>query len=192
LIVGGYSDVDNPNSLSSAEIYNSRTATFSYTGSMSFARSNHTATLLANGKVLIAGGTSFYNSPAFTMATVELYDPATRMFTATGSMTTPRENHTATLLPDGTVLIAGGNNSTSGALDSAELYNPATGAFTSVGSMTTPRDQHIATLLTSGEVLMAGGGFPPLDSASFMTRPCRHSPQLGRWSRRVILIPRRY
>lgn len=165
LITGGFSSESTFESLASAEIYNSKTATFSDTGSMSLARSSHTATLLANGKVLIAGGTSFYDQPPFVTATAEIYDPATGTFTATGSMATPRENHTAILLPDGTVLIAGGDNST-GALDSAELYNPATGAFTSVGSMTTARDQHTATLLTTGQVLIAGGNMSfPLASA---------------------------
>jgi galactose oxidase-like protein len=165
LIAGGFSSESTYASLASAEIYNSKTATFSYTGSMTAARSNHTATLLANGEVLIAGGSSIANSPPFVTATTEIYDPATGVFTATGSMTTPREYHTATLLPDGTVLIAGGDDNTGAALDSAELYNPATGAFTSVGSMTTARDQPTATLLTSGKVLIAGGSFPPLNSA---------------------------
>jgi hypothetical protein len=169
LITGGFSSESTFQSLASAEVYNSKTATFSDTGSMSFARSSHTATLLANGKVLIAGGTSVYNQLLFVMATAEIYDPATGTFTATGSMATPRENHTATLLADGKVLVTGGDNSTSGAFGSAELYDPATGTFSSGGSMTTPRDLHTATLLTNGQVLIAGGGisygYPPLNTA---------------------------
>ena len=165
MITGGFSSESTFESLASAEIYNSKTATFSDTGSMSRARSSHTATLLANGKVLIAGGTSVYNQPPFVTATAEIYDPATGTFTATGSMATPRENHTATLLQDGTVLIAGGDNEHF-SLDSAELYNPATGAFTSIGPMTTTRNQHTATLLTTGQVLIAGSSVPfPLASA---------------------------
>jgi hypothetical protein len=82
-------------------------------------RRNQTATLLSDGRVLVPGGE--YDTTGYSTS-AELYDPATRTWTATGSMTTPRSNYTATLLPDGMVLVAGGN--TTGAADSAELYDP--------------------------------------------------------------------
>jgi hypothetical protein len=125
--------------------------TFVTTGSMSTARTIHTATLLNNGQVLIAGG----NNSVGNLASAELYNPVTGTFTPTGSMTTARNYQTATLLNNGMVLIAGGQGGST--LASAELYDPATGTFTSTGSMTTARILNTATLLNNGMVLVAGG-----------------------------------
>ena len=131
--------------------------TFASTGSMSQARSGGTATLLGNGKVLVAGGFGpisggYYSS----LDSAELYDPGSGAFTATGSMTTHRDGDTATLLPSGKVLVAGGEWMPFPTA-SAELYDPATGTFTATGSMSVTRVQATATLLPSGKVLIAGG-----------------------------------
>ncbi|MGA2514420.1 MAG: kelch repeat-containing protein, partial [Candidatus Limnocylindrales bacterium] len=151
LISGGYNDLQN---LASAELYDPKTGTFSPTGSMGTVRIYHTATLLSDGRVLIAGGApNCCVSQGPDLASAELYDPATGTFSPTGSMTTGRAGHTATLLSDGRVLVAGAEDSG----NHADLYDPRTGRFTPTGSM--PADQYglTATLLSDGRVLLAGG-----------------------------------
>jgi Galactose oxidase, central domain len=131
---------------------------FTATGPTTVTRSGHTATLLTNGKVLIAGGWTAEGpgSTGSAISSAELYDPSTGKFSRTGGMTANRQGHTATLLADGRVLIAGGANFAP--LTSAELYEPATGTFTETGAMLQPRSEHVAALLPNGKVLVAGGG----------------------------------
>ena len=134
-------------------------ATFGLTGSMTTPRSNPTVTLLQNGQVLVAGGCSLDSAigPCDPLASAELYDPNTGVFTVTGSMHVARNVPTATLLPNGQVLIAGGQ-STSAPLASAELYDPTAKTFSLLtNSMTTPRSNQTATLLPDDQVLIAGG-----------------------------------
>jgi len=126
---------------------------FTATGSMEFARRRHTATRLANGRVLIAGGANGTG----TLATAELFNPATGTFTRIGNMRSARVGHKATLLANGKVLVTGGTNAT-GTLATAELFDPATGTFTRTGNMGTARVGHTTTLLGNGKVLVAGGG----------------------------------
>jgi hypothetical protein len=126
--------------------------TFSATGSMTTPRFEHTATLLTNGKVLIAGGSR--STAGFEpVATAEIYDPSSGTFTATGNMTIARAGHAATLLPDGRVLVTGSVN----LAGSAEIYDPSTGLFTAAGVVTRVSETDLgpATLLNNGKVLIA-------------------------------------
>src|SRR5262245_15351670 len=135
--------------------------TFVQTSSMTSARSSHTATLLSNGQVLIAGGMDSPAAPpggrGSVLANAEVYDPSAGTFRAAGAMTTPRRLHTATLLPDDRVLIVGGYGEGGTALASAELFDPASGTYSPTGSLTTARGGHSAILLSTGAVLVIGG-----------------------------------
>ena len=153
LITGG---IDSSyNYLATAQLYIPASQTFMPLGNMTTARASHTATLLPNGQVLLTGGTICSQGNCTYLSSAEIYDPGTQRFLPTGSMTTPRTVHTATLLANGTVLIAGGSNSD--VLSSAEIYDPANGSFTPTGSMAAQRVLHTATLLNSGQVLITGG-----------------------------------
>jgi len=168
LVVGGFTTSSNnfpdgnPSSIvSTAEIYDPTSGTWSATSSLSAPRADQTATLLNNGQVLIAGGESNLGT---VLNTAELYNPVTGTWSATGNMTSARKFYMATLLASGPnageVLVAGGENST-GVLNTAELYNPVVGTWSATGNMTSAREFHTATLLASGpnagDVLVVGG-----------------------------------
>lgn len=211
LMVGGFSfdataclnDGTSP-VLKSAELYDPSSGSFASTSNMTEERGGHTATLLANGKVLVVGGgNSGGGRPPFFgdgSATAELYDPATRVFTSTGSMATGRVGHTATLLASGEVLIAGGlTTASSDPVATAEVYNPASGVFSpTTGSMTAARAGHTATILQDGRVLITGG-FSDQTLAGVATAeiydPATHSfavtgsMALARWSHTATLLP---
>ena len=146
---------------------------WNFTGGLNEARDNHTATLLPDGKVLVAGGLNGQG----VVGSAEIYDPVAGTWAITGSLHTPRRNHTATLLANGMVLVAGGFNSVP--LASAELYDPSTGLWSITGDMVRPRYIASAVLLPDGRVLVASGfseeGEPPLKSEIY-------DPISGQWS----------
>ncbi len=157
------------------------------TGSMSTARGYSTATLLSDGKVLVTGG---YNYPYYSynyLATAEVYDPAAGTWSATGSMSTARYQHTATLLANGKVLVAGGYSSSSN-LATAQLYDPATGTWSATGSMASARYRHTATLLPNGKVLVVGG----YGSSGYLATAELYDPSTGTWSAAGSMSTGRY
>ena len=133
---------------------------------MTIGRARHTATLLPDGRVLVVGGLSvtLRDGGIFPNQSVgaEIYDPAIDRWSRTGHMSLERLEHTATLLQDGRVLVAGGLDTAS---RSAEIYDPKQDRWFNVGSMTTGRQGHTATLLRNGEVLLIGGQGPQTDPA---------------------------
>src|SRR5439155_1083249 len=128
--------------------------TWAPTADLNQPRAEHTATLLANGTVLVAGGRDAAGQP---LASAEIYDPATGVYTLLASaLPAPVWGHPANRLSAGTVLIAGGSNA-SGALDSAELYDPTAGTVSPAGPLSVPRTLASAALLLDGTALVAGG-----------------------------------
>jgi hypothetical protein len=120
---------------------------------MESARESHTATLLSNGIVLLIGG----DDGAVSLATAELFNPASHTFAPTDDMASARVKHTATLLTNGTVVVIGGRDARANALATAELFDPTSMSFAPTGKMSTPRESHTATLLSNGRILITGG-----------------------------------
>lgn len=156
LLAGGADHDGRDGAIASAEIFHADTLRFQPTGSLHRPRSSHTATLLDDGRVLIAGGGS-----EELIAAAEIYDPRTGTFTETGSLIKPRHKHAAGLLPDGRVLIIGGSDDRDwhGTMNSAEIYDPRTGRFSPASAMNDSRFKlpDEAAQLASGQLLIAGG-----------------------------------
>jgi len=189
LIAGGQGTTGQAEVLASAEIYDPATGMFTATSSMTAARYQHTATLLADGRVLLSGeapqiydpitrvfrrsgASSFGLGATATLlldgrvlavrgSSSELYDPVADSVTPGPTPVGGRRNHTAIALPDSRVLITGGYSSTGAALRSAEVYDPATNRFSAVGSMVSTRIGHVLVLV-NGVVLVVGGPSNPM------------------------------
>lgn len=184
LIAGGVSsDSLHLIDLDDAELYDPVSGAFSPTGSFAIGKvSGFSSTLLANGRVLFAGLNGSGGG------TAELYDPVSGTFSATGKLVTIRRGHTATLLPDGKVLLTGGTDANTNYLASAELYDPTTGTFNATGSLSDARADHTATLLPNGKVLVVGGNFV----STLLTSAELYDPATGCFTHAGNLITGRF
>jgi len=170
----------------SAELYDPSTGKWTLAAPMNVWRTGHQATLLKNGMVLVTGGDRRYG-PGNITPTAELYDPATNSWTLTGDMANVRTRHTATLMDDGRVLVAGGYNFPGAPgfayVRDAEIYDASTGAFTSAGAMNDARSYHTATLLNDGSVLVTGGFNNQDDPRGVTLRSAEiFDPATGAWT----------
>lgn len=192
LIAGGF--VGDELAAHSAEMFTS-SATASDAGRftplprMRMLRHSHTATLLANGKVLIVGGYGRQNNVT---AAAELFDPATNTFSDAGAMNAARAGHVAVLLRDGRVLIAGGVGPNWTFLSSAEIYDPASGRFTRTGDMTVARESHAAVRLQDGRVLVVGGHRDRRERITLYTSAEAYDPATGTFTRAGDMRTRRH
>ncbi|MEZ4444479.1 MAG: kelch repeat-containing protein [Polyangiaceae bacterium] len=143
------------------------------TGEMSVPRQLHTATTLANGRVLVAGGTS---EPAI-YDSAELYDPGTETWSTTGSLSGPRRWHTATALGDGRVVVVGGHGYGGTSYGVPEIYDPTAGTWSPMGSVVVERNGHSTSLLQDGRLLVAGGikNTPPSFDTAVLFDPMTES-----------------
>ncbi len=181
LVVGGNSGIGSPYLLNfdTTELYDPATGKWTAAARLDNPLSGHTATLLANGKLLVAGGVQGHGPIDAATNAAQLYDPATGKWTPTGNLNVARWAHTAVLLQDGRVLVVGGFDSD--VLASGELYDPTTGTWSLTGSLNLRRYAHTMTLLQDGKVLVAGGTYDDfLDAATASTE--LFDPVRGVWS----------
>jgi len=164
-------------SLRSAETFSMQTESFTATRDMAVDRSEHTMTLLPDGRVLVVGGVRHHLGPTEIHARAEIFDPTTNTWSNTTSMLHARYNHSATLLADGRVLVAGGNGVLHYAM-AAEIFDPATETWTPAGTLLHPRGGHDAVLMADGRVLISGSG-----TSSTAGRDAEiFNPATGSWS----------
>jgi hypothetical protein len=162
LVAGGVPLESGGPALDLAERYDPAQDRFAPVGAMTARRTRHAATRLLDGRVLLCGGNATWTgeeaTPQDTVASVEIFDPASGAFTGAGSLLGPRRDHQASLLADGTVLVTGGNPGSGPQLATAEIYDPVSGTSRPVAPpMAAARQDHLALPLASGKVLLAGG-----------------------------------
>jgi hypothetical protein len=175
LVAGGTTGLDL---LKSAELFDPLTGQYKYTaGSLSEPRDFHTATLLTNGRVLIAGGSSTNSVSTGPISSTDIYYPDTQLFIPTTPLAAVRSHHTATLMPDGKVIVVGGVGAGNVVTGTAESFDPEHLSWTSLAT-TSPRSLHSATLLKDGRLMIAGG----TDGASLLSSVFAYNPGTGLWA----------
>ena len=191
LVVGGDYSLPALVIQGTAELYDPATGAWIQTGRLNTPRIGFSATLLRDGKVLIAGGVG----NAFReLRSAEIYDPETGTWSATNSLDEARDSHTATLLQDGKVLVAKGTNGDldSGMLSSAELYDPFSGEWSNVGGPGWGSIYHTETLMTDGSVLVTGGDAGGIGFDLVLAVSQRFDPVARTWTRTGDLMDRRF
>lgn len=187
LITGGYHYYNGLVYLASAELYDSATGTWTSAGAMATGRAGHMSTLLPNGRVLVTCGYTGASGTGNLVSGAELYDPAAGTWTAAGAVAQGREFHTATLLANGRVLVAGGYGTNYTYLSSTELYDSASGTWTSTGALGAGRYFFTATLLPNGKVLAAGGN----STAGLAAGTELYDSLTGNWAPGAIMVAAR-
>ena len=187
LVAGGQARAGSGEVTATVEFYQPATNTWAAGAAMAAARYAHTATLLPDGRVFVAGGAPT-NRLADIAASTEVFDPATGRWTPTAPMRVPRLGHTATLLRDGKILVAGGTQGVTSNSSLAEVYDPATDRWADAGSLIVPRRAHVAVLLGDGQVLVAGGG----NDAGPTATAERYDPARNTWFAVGALAAARY
>ena len=160
-----------------AELYDPASGKWTVTGGLFAARYVHTATLLQNGKVLVTGGIGVDGAGGI-LVSAEVYDPAARTWTSTANLINPLLSHTATLLPDGKVLVAGGKPSVDSDTAEAELYDPKSDTWTATKKLHILRNAHTATSLPNGQILVVGGA----SSSGDLNSAELYDPAKGTWT----------
>jgi galactose oxidase-like protein/WD40 repeat protein len=188
IVLASYETADVDTFLETAEVYDPNTRTFSTTGRTTTPHRGHTATLLADGRVLVVGNGG-ESSPSGTSA--DVYDPAAGRFSRTGDLIAGRSLHTATLLADGRVLILGGGSPRDTTYRSAETFDPRSGTFRAAGSMAEGRQEQTATLLSDGRVLIAGGYWSDGKKWRVLSSSEMYDPTAGSFTTIGTMGPRR-
>lgn len=180
MVAGGNATSATPFSatLANVEIFDPETGTWSASGSLSVSRSSHGATRLVDGRVAVIGGGT-RNSILFTpVSSIEIYDPNSGNWSTAGNLNTARFGATGTLLPDGRILVVGGNSGTF-AVASSEIFDPGSGVTFSGAPLQSPRDGHTATMLPGGRILICGGS----DGSFYRAAAEIYDPSSSSWQR---------